>query len=34
MKVAESEINAFGKLYPMNARPNQPLNGCVIEATR
>jgi carbonic anhydrase len=25
---------AFGKLYPMNARPTQPLNGRVIEATR
>ena len=27
VKIAESEITAFGKLYPMNARPTQPLNG-------
>jgi carbonic anhydrase len=33
-KVTESEIMAFGKLYPMNARPTQPLNGRAIEATR
>ena len=30
----EREIMAFGKLYPMNARPIQPLNGRAIEATR
>lgn len=34
MKVSEGEITAFGKLYPMNARPTQPLNGRAIEATR
>ena len=34
MKITESEIMAFGKLYPMNARPIQPLNGRAIEATR
>lgn len=34
VKIAESEITAFGKLYPMNARPTQPLNGRAIEATR
>lgn len=34
VKIAESEIMAFGKLYPMNARPTQPLNGRTIEATR
>lgn len=33
-KIADSEITAFGKLYPMNARPTQPLNGRAIEATR
>jgi len=33
-KIAQSEITAFGKLYPMNARPTQPLNGRAIEATR
>jgi carbonic anhydrase len=32
--VSEDEIAAFGKLYPMNARPTQPLNGRTIEATR
>ena len=29
-----SEITAFGKIYPMNARPSQPLNGRTLEATR
>src|SRR5579864_7133206 len=29
-KIADSEIRAFGKLYPMNARPIQPLNGRAI----
>lgn len=33
-KISQSEITAFGKLYPMNARPTQPLNGRAIEATR
>ncbi|APV51679.1 carbonate dehydratase [Betaproteobacteria bacterium GR16-43] len=34
VKIAESEIAAFGKIYPMNARPTQPLNGRTLEATR
>ena len=34
VKVAGSEITAFGKIYPMNARPSQPLNGRTLEATR
>lgn len=34
VKVAESDIAAFAKLYPMNARPTQPLHGRPIEATR
>jgi carbonic anhydrase len=34
VKIAASEITAFGKLYPMNARPAQPLNGRALEATR
>jgi carbonic anhydrase len=34
VKVEQSQIAAFGKLYPMNARPTQPLNGRTIEATR
>jgi carbonic anhydrase len=34
MTLAESELTAFAKLYPMNARPTQPLNGRAVEATR
>jgi carbonic anhydrase len=34
VKMAESEIAAFGKLYSMNARPVQPLNGRAIQATK
>ena len=34
LKIAGSEITAFGKIYPMNARPTQPLNGRTLEATR
>ena len=34
VRIAESDIAAFAKLYPMNARPTQPLNGRAIEATR
>ena len=34
VKIAGKEITAFGKLYPMNARPTQPLNGRLVEATR
>ena len=34
MTVAASELTAFAKLYPMNARPTQPVNGRAIEATR
>jgi carbonic anhydrase len=34
VKVAGSEITTFGKIYPMNARPSQPLNGRTLEATR
>jgi len=34
VKISDGEIEAFGKLYPMNARPTQPLNGRAIEATR
>ena len=34
VKIAEDEIAAFGKLYPMNARPTQPLNGRALQATR
>jgi len=34
VKIADREVAAFGKLYSMNARPTQPLNGRVVEATR
>ena len=34
VKIEASQIAAFGKLYPMNARPTQPLNGRAIESTR
>ena len=34
LKITGSEITAFGKIYPMNARPSQPLNGRTLEATR
>jgi carbonic anhydrase len=34
VQVSEGEIAAFGKLYPMNARPTQPLNGRPVAATR
>jgi carbonic anhydrase len=34
LKIAGGEITAFGKIYPMNARPSQPLNGRTLEATR
>jgi carbonic anhydrase len=34
MTLAASELTAFAKLYPMNARPTQPLNGRALEATR
>ncbi len=32
--ISEGEIAAFGRLYPMNARPTQPLNGRTVEASR
>jgi len=34
MTLTASEITTFAKIYPMNARPTQPLNGRVIEATQ
>jgi len=34
VKIADAEINAFGKIYPMNARPTQPLNGRAIQASQ
>ncbi|MEJ5989988.1 carbonic anhydrase family protein [Ramlibacter sp. PS3R-8] len=34
VKMQQGQIATFGKLYKMNARPTQPLNGRTIEATR
>jgi carbonic anhydrase len=34
VKIADAEIAAFGKIYPMNARPTQPLNGRDIRASK
>jgi carbonic anhydrase len=34
VKIAASEIAAFGKIYPTNARPTQPVNGRDIRATK
>ncbi len=34
VKIGDDEIAAFGKIYPMNARPTQPLNGRAVQATR
>ena len=33
-KIADAQIAAFGKIYPLNARPVQPLNGRTIQATK
>ena len=34
LKIADAEIAGFAKLYPLNARPVQPLNGREIQATK
>ena len=34
VKIADAEIAAFAKIYPLNARPVQPLNGRKIETTK
>jgi carbonic anhydrase len=34
LKIADGEIAAFGKIYPMNARPTQSLNGRTIRVTK
>ena len=34
VKIAAGEIAAFGRIYPMNARPTQSVNGRAIRATR
>jgi len=32
--LSPGEIQAFAKLYPMNARPAQPLNGREVASSR
>jgi len=34
VKIASTQVAAFGKLYPMNARPTQPLNGRSLQASK
>ena len=34
LELSPQQIAAFRKLYPMNARPVQPLNGRVVEASK
>ena len=34
VKIGDGAIAAFGKIYPMNARPTQALNGRAVQATR
>jgi carbonic anhydrase len=34
LTIADAEIAQFGALYPMNARPTQPMNGRSTEETR
>jgi carbonic anhydrase len=31
--ISKTEVARFGQLYPMNARPTQPLNGREIRTT-
>jgi carbonic anhydrase len=33
VQAAKQQVDAFGKLYPKNARPVQPLNGRVVKAS-
>ena len=34
LKIADSQIAAFGSIYPLNARPVQPLNGRIIQTMK
>jgi len=34
VKIGSEQVAAFGKLYPMNARPTQPLNGRSLQASK
>ena len=33
-KIGDAQVGAFAKIYPLNARPVQPLNGRAIEMTQ
>lgn len=33
VELSKAQLASFRKLYPMNARPVQPLNGRVVEVT-
>jgi len=33
VRISREEVAAFGKVYPSNARPVQPLNGRKIAAS-
>lgn len=34
VRIGERDIAAFGKIYPMNARPTQALNGRAVQSSR
>ena len=34
VEASPAQLSQFGKRYPMNARPTQPLNGRVIEESK
>ena len=34
VRIADAEIQKFAAIYPLNARPVQPLNGRAIQASR
>jgi len=34
VKIADSEISRFARIYPMNARPTQSLNGRLVQMTK
>ena len=34
VKIASGEIGQFGKIYPMNARPTQPLNDRLVQVSK
>ncbi|TMH83756.1 MAG: hypothetical protein E6H49_01320 [Betaproteobacteria bacterium] len=34
LKIADGQIAAFASIYPLNARPVQPLNGRIIQTMK